>query len=280
MIVTLTPHPSTDRTVPLAGDLRRGAVQRTTAPGWSVAGGKGVNISRACVSADVPTLAVLPAEADDPFLADLAAAGIAAHPVPGSGPVRVNLTLTEPGPQVWAGIRQGLEEHPSGTTSRAELRAHARLTPVQATWSRMSGDAELATDDQGRRLLQVALDADPPASGVRQAWLVHRDDPAVRAAVEARVAAATAAGMKPLVERYRYRWTPGCPLPERTGRLTFRPEPDDEVVLEVLRRVHSATLDAHARKAIEVPDDTWFLGLGPIAANLVLDDLQEHLAPR
>ena len=35
MIVTLTPHPSTDRTVPLAGELRRGAVQRTTAPGWS-----------------------------------------------------------------------------------------------------------------------------------------------------------------------------------------------------------------------------------------------------
>ena len=33
-------------------------------------------------------------------------------------------------------------------------------------------------------------------------------------------------------------------------------------------------------KAIEVPDDTWFLGLGPIAANPVLDDLQEHLAPR
>ena len=44
----------------------------------------------------------------------------------------------------------------------------------------MSGEAELATDDRGRRLLQVALDADLPESGVRQAWLVHRDDPAVR----------------------------------------------------------------------------------------------------
>ncbi|WP_238935399.1 ABC transporter substrate-binding protein [Saccharopolyspora spinosa] len=28
-------------------------------------------------------------------------------------------------------------------------------------------------------------------------------------------------------------------------------------------------------KAVEVHDDTWFLGLGPIAANLVLDDLQK-----
>ncbi|GAB3699339.1 iron-siderophore ABC transporter substrate-binding protein [Saccharopolyspora tripterygii] len=32
--------------------------------------------------------------------------------------------------------------------------------------------------------------------------------------------------------------------------------------------------------AVEVPDDTWYLGLGPIAANLVLDDLEKHVAPR
>ncbi|WP_328906534.1 GNAT family N-acetyltransferase [Streptomyces sp. NBC_00234] len=80
-----------------------------------------------------------------------------------------------------------------------------------------------------------------------------REVPEVRAAAEARIAAATAAGMKPLVERYRYLWTPDCGLPERPGRLTFRPEPDDAVILDVLRRVHSATLDAHARRAIEGP---------------------------
>ena len=33
-------------------------------------------------------------------------------------------------------------------------------------------------------------------------------------------------------------------------------------------------------KAIAVPDDRWFLGLGPIAANLVLDDLQKFVAPK
>ncbi|MET0693734.1 MAG: hypothetical protein ABWY56_07375, partial [Propionibacteriaceae bacterium] len=43
-----------------------------------------------------------------------------------------------------------------------------------------SGTAEIATDELGRRVLTVALDADLPTSGVRQAWLVHRDDPSVR----------------------------------------------------------------------------------------------------
>ncbi|GAA2820761.1 iron-siderophore ABC transporter substrate-binding protein [Saccharopolyspora taberi] len=33
-------------------------------------------------------------------------------------------------------------------------------------------------------------------------------------------------------------------------------------------------------KAIAVPDDRWFLGLGPIGANLVLDDLQTYVAPK
>ncbi|WP_369165322.1 GNAT family N-acetyltransferase [Streptomyces sp. AFD10] len=80
-----------------------------------------------------------------------------------------------------------------------------------------------------------------------------REMPEVRAAAEARIDAARAAGMEVLVERYRYVWTPDCPLPERPGRLTFRPEPDDAVILDVLRRCHSATLDAHARRAIAGP---------------------------
>lgn len=57
--------------------------------------------------------------------------------------------------------------------------------------------------------------------------------------------------MTPLVERFQYRWTSDLPLPARPGRLEFRPEPDDDVILDVLRRVHSATLDAHARRTTE-----------------------------
>ncbi|MFF0724881.1 GNAT family N-acetyltransferase [Streptomyces sp. NPDC004134] len=78
-----------------------------------------------------------------------------------------------------------------------------------------------------------------------------RDDPALRAAADARFAAARAAGYELLVERYLYRWTPGHGLPERPGRLRFSAEPDDSVFYDALRRIHSATLDAHALKAIE-----------------------------
>ncbi|MCL8027093.1 1-phosphofructokinase family hexose kinase [Nocardioides bruguierae] len=94
MIVTLTPNPSTDRTVSLAGPLERGAVLRLTGSA-SQAGGKGVNISRACVSAGVPTVAVFPAPAEDPFVTELLAAGIDARPVPGPAP-RTNIAVTEP----------------------------------------------------------------------------------------------------------------------------------------------------------------------------------------
>ncbi|MFJ8579740.1 GNAT family N-acetyltransferase [Micromonospora sp. NPDC093277] len=74
-----------------------------------------------------------------------------------------------------------------------------------------------------------------------------RDDPAVRAQGQARIDAATAAGMRVLVERYRYRWTPGCGLPARPGRLEFRAAPDDAVILDVLRRIGEGSLDAHTR---------------------------------
>ncbi len=75
-------------------------------------------------------------------------------------------------------IKAALAELSHG--SEDELTAHAKLTPVEAFWSDASGTAELATDEQGRRLLQVALQADLSTSGVRQAWLVHRDDPTLR----------------------------------------------------------------------------------------------------
>ncbi len=95
MILTLTPNPSIDRTVTLAGPLLRGAVQRVETV-TSQGGGKGVNISRAAVSAGVPTVAVLPAADDDQFVHDLRADGIDCRPSRPAGPVRVNLAVTEP----------------------------------------------------------------------------------------------------------------------------------------------------------------------------------------
>ncbi|MFD4555159.1 GNAT family N-acetyltransferase [Streptomyces sp. NPDC058469] len=76
-----------------------------------------------------------------------------------------------------------------------------------------------------------------------------RDNPELRAAAEARFTALRAAGYDLLVERFIYRWTPECGLPERPGRLVFAPEPDDAVFFDALRRIHSVTLDAHAQRA-------------------------------
>ncbi len=78
-----------------------------------------------------------------------------------------------------------------------------------------------------------------------------RENPAVRAAAEGRIDVARDAGYRPLAERFRYLWTPECGLPEAPGRLVFRPEPDDAVILDVLHRVELGSLDAHARALLD-----------------------------
>ncbi|MCW2798102.1 1-phosphofructokinase family hexose kinase [Nocardioides sp.] len=95
MIVTLTPNPSHDRTVTLSAPLERGAVQRAESV-LSQAGGKGVNISRASVAAGIPSIAVLPAPKDDPFVLELLSSGIDCRPVEHAGVLRVNITISEP----------------------------------------------------------------------------------------------------------------------------------------------------------------------------------------
>ncbi|QZY28079.1 1-phosphofructokinase family hexose kinase [Nocardioides coralli] len=95
MILTLTANPSHDRTVTLLEPLHHGAVQRAASV-TSQAGGKGVNISRASVAAGVPTLAVLPAPEDDPFVHELLAAGVDCRPVRQDGALRVNITISDP----------------------------------------------------------------------------------------------------------------------------------------------------------------------------------------
>lgn len=109
--------------------------------------------------------------------------------------VRDEWSLVAPSRAVWARISSELALDPSlqppaapSTQSSSdavpratrELTAQAQLTPVDASWSHASGTAELSSDAQGRRVLQVALHADLPTSGVRQAWLIHRDDPSLR----------------------------------------------------------------------------------------------------
>ena len=95
MIVTLTANPSVDRTIDLAGRLERGEVQRAvrvrTDPG-----GKGVNVARAIVGAGELAVAVLPSRHDDPLVLALRDANVPYRAVSVPGPVRVNVTITEP----------------------------------------------------------------------------------------------------------------------------------------------------------------------------------------
>jgi len=77
-----------------------------------------------------------------------------------------------------------------------------------------------------------------------------RGAPAVSVAVGWRLAAAARAGLPDQLERLRYRWTPGAGLPGSSGRLSFRPEPDDEVFLSALRRIAVGSLDNTTREDV------------------------------
>lgn len=95
MILTLTPNPSIDATMQLDAQLRRGHVHR---PGsiTQVAGGKGVNVSHAMLLAEKHTLAVFPADSNDPFVALARQTGIPFHAIPVKEGVRINATIAEP----------------------------------------------------------------------------------------------------------------------------------------------------------------------------------------
>lgn len=166
MIITVTPNPSIDRTVELPGRLERGAVHRVDSV-MSQPGGKGVNISRACVAAGVDTLAVLPVAADDPFVHELAVLGVTCAPVPPAGPMRVNLTITEPD-----GITTKLNTAGAAATE-AELDAliDTVLTRGEGEWVVVAGslppgapvqwyvDAVARLRDAGRRVAVDTSDA-------------------------------------------------------------------------------------------------------------------------
>ncbi|MFF4653625.1 GNAT family N-acetyltransferase [Streptomyces sp. NPDC001380] len=74
------------------------------------------------------------------------------------------------------------------------------------------------------------------------------DRPDTVAAVAWRQEAARRAGLPATLERLRYEWTPQDGLPEPSGDVIFRAEPDDEVFVDLFRRVLAGTLDAGSRK--------------------------------
>ena len=100
MIVTLTAHPSLDRTITLPASLQVGEVQGADSARED-AGGKGINVARALAAAGEECTAVVPIAPGDPFqalLRDAALEESALHTclVPVRGRVRANLAITDP----------------------------------------------------------------------------------------------------------------------------------------------------------------------------------------
>jgi 1-phosphofructokinase len=135
MIVTLTPNPSFDRTIALDSTLERGAVLRAVST-TSQAAGKGVNISRAAVAAGTPTIAVLPAASDDPYVLELLGAGIDCRPEQPDGDIRLNVTITEPDGVTTKINSPGATATPAGL-ERLRTAVHQRAR--QAHWVVLAG---------------------------------------------------------------------------------------------------------------------------------------------
>jgi RimJ/RimL family protein N-acetyltransferase len=77
------------------------------------------------------------------------------------------------------------------------------------------------------------------------------DRPDAIASVEWRREAARRAGLCVELERLRFVWTPRSGMPARGGRLTFRPDAEDDVFAELFARVLDGTLDATSRRQAE-----------------------------
>ncbi|MFI0982035.1 GNAT family N-acetyltransferase [Streptomyces sp. NPDC021093] len=78
-----------------------------------------------------------------------------------------------------------------------------------------------------------------------------RDRPDAVEAVAWRQEAARRAGLPVSLERLRYEWTPSTVLPKPTGGLVFTAEPDDEVFVDLFRRVLTDSLDTDSVKEAE-----------------------------
>jgi RimJ/RimL family protein N-acetyltransferase len=119
-------------------------------------------------------------------------------------------------------------------------------------------DLDDNSEDRGRaeigaRLLRTAIAEVVPAGArppeyirvVPSAW---REGGAARRAVQERMAALEHVGARLFVERLRFQWQPGTPVPRPRGRLAFRPVCDTGEILDLMTAVLDGTLDAHSRQ--------------------------------
>ncbi|MBE6482216.1 MAG: 1-phosphofructokinase [Actinomyces ruminicola] len=183
MIITLTPNPSLDRTVTLAGPLVRGGVNRlqsvTTEPG-----GKGLNVARVLARSGQEVTAILPAPERDPLVAALEALdapGLSAVAVDVAGAVRVNTAVTEPD-----GTTTKLNE-PGAVLAGAEVAAveEALGEAVTAHTAPAGADAAPGEDAHSWAILSGSLPPGAPTDWyARLVGLLRRAAPGLRIAVD------------------------------------------------------------------------------------------------
>jgi RimJ/RimL family protein N-acetyltransferase len=162
-----------------------------------------------------------------------------------------------------------------------------------AWWSRTGDDTPFLLDifdiddssadrdrmDIGVLLLQTAMAEVVPAGtrppeynrDVPPDW---RESEATRRVVEDRMVALERTGARLFVERLRFQWHPGTPIPEPRGRLVFRPVRDTEEILTLMTRVLDGTLDAHGR------DDLTRMSAREAAIRHYEDDLAHYRSPQ
>ncbi|GAA2173556.1 hexose kinase [Agrococcus versicolor] len=96
MILTLTLHPSIDRTVELGAPLEVGGVARAHARATEEPAGKGVNVARTLIAAGSASTAIVLADPHDRLMVSLDALGIEAVAIAIGAPVRQNLAIVDP----------------------------------------------------------------------------------------------------------------------------------------------------------------------------------------
>lgn len=175
MIVTVTANPSIDRTIELSEPLKRGEVQ-VVAGQREQAGGKGVNVARALHAASVDVLAVVPCDAGDPFLTELAELEASVANVSTGALVRTNVTVSEPdgtttklnaaGEPLTAAAVERLLEETARRAATAQWLVLAGSVPPGATedlYPRLIAAVRARSAELGVSAPAVAVDTSGPA---------------------------------------------------------------------------------------------------------------------
>ena len=161
-----------------------------------------------------------------------------------------------------------------------------RLLARVAWWCQAGADTPFLLDvfdfdddnvDVGEQLLRTAMAEVVPA-GNRPPEYIRMVPPdwrdSAKREVEDRMGVLERAGAHLFVERLRFEWRPGTPVPEPTGRLAFRQVRDTEEIVTLMTEVLDGTLDAHGR------DDLTRMSAREAAVRHYEDELAHYRTPR